>query len=245
MFGVSATHFPKSRGSKSPKASRKASPEPTPAPAAPGFMVMGPDGRPIFAPVGHFAPSQEARSSSSRYTGARTAHTGQLAQGPPSNDIPHPPYPPRYYPMPDEMPPRQSFNRSPDELFIPRARAASTAHFSFNPYASRPESSSSGRRNVSGPADVSYMKIPRKPTASPLAEHPPRARDHQDQEGFDTQEAIENALGSDESEDEDDEDEGVKVEVVADPRGTGYSVDRGGGGGAGGGDNAARRRRRK
>jgi len=237
MFGLSATDSPKSRASKSPKASRKTSPEPISQPTAPGLMIPGPDGRPIFAPVGYFAhPPESARSNSSRTGGARYSPSGNRAPGTPPYDVPYPAYPPRYYPMPDELRPPSSSRRSPDELFMPRARAASTAQYSFNPYAARPEPSSPSRRNVSGPAEVSYSRVPRKVPASPLAEHSSRSQPVVRDDSSSNEEEVEEDSSSSESEDEDDN-EGVKVEVVPDTKGGGYRIDRATGG--------ERRRRRK
>jgi len=238
MFGLSATNSPKSRTSKSPKTSRKPSPEPTSQSAAPGFVVPGPDGRPVLAPVGYFAhPMEPVRVGNSRPGGARHSPSGDHLSGTPPYDVPYPAYPPRYYPMPEESRPPSSSRRSPDELFLPRARAASTAQYPFNPYVSRPEPSSPSRRNVSGPAEVSYSRIPRKAPASPLAEHPSRAQHVVREDSSSGEEEIEGVPSSSESEDDDDDNEGVKVDVAPDPKGPGYRIDRASGG--------EKRRRRK
>lgn len=237
MFGLSATNSPKSRASKSPKTSRKPSPEPTSQAAAPGFMVPGPDGRPILAPVGYFAhPLDPVRGANSRPDGARHSPVSDRLAGTPPHDMPYTAYPPRYYPMPEESPPPLSSRRSPDELFLPRARAASTAQYPFNPYISRAQPSSPSRRNVSGPADVSYSRIPRKAPASPLDEHPSRSHHVVRENSSSGDDQVEGMPSSSESEDDDDN-EGVKVDVVPDSKGTGYRIDRASGG--------EKRRRRK
>ncbi|GAB7345349.1 hypothetical protein MBLNU457_3701t1 [Dothideomycetes sp. NU457] len=237
MFGLSATNSPKSRASKSPKTSRKPSPEPSSQSAAPGFMVPGPDGRPILAPVGYFAhPLDPVRAGNSRPDGARHSPMSHRFAATPPYDVPYPPYPARYYPMPEESRPPLSSRRSPDELFLPRARAASTAQYPFNPYISRAQPSSPSRRNVSGPADVSYSRIPRKAPASPLDEHPSRSHHVVREDSSSGEDEVVGVPSSSESED-DDENEGVKVDVVPAATGAGYRIDRASG--------AEKRRRRK
>lgn len=253
LFGLPAANSSKSRAPKSPKTSRKPSPESS-APAAPGFMMPGPDGRPVYAPFGYFPPPPEALRPGSSRSGSRSASSSSRKPATPPYDMPYPPpYPSRYYPMPPEdYRPPSSSRRSPEELFMPRARAASTAQYPVDPYGSRPAPvSGSGRRNVSGPPDVPYSKLRRVAPSSPLAEYPHREQDSRDRRpvpraqqsssgSSDSPETNEGTPSSSSSEDDEDEEE-VKVEVVQGSKGQGYTVDRvpvGKGG-------ESRRRRRK
>ena len=64
----------------------------TPSYPAPGFMVAGPDGRPMYAPFGYYPPERPHSSRAS----SGSASSSSKPRTPPY-DTPYPPYPPRYY----------------------------------------------------------------------------------------------------------------------------------------------------
>ena len=200
-------------------------------PVAPGFVVAGPDGRPIYAPIGYYPPSPgpspygpssrpESRSGSSH----SLQHTPPLPQGqfraPPKqrySSVPEHHFqpssttrgPPSPRPMPDE----------PE--WQPRARSSSNLAYPVDPYQYQtyaqpvpqmPAHYIQGRRNVSGPAGVGYPTLrPAGPTAHPYASSSdPSLLRREYPVGSGNPESTSDG----DDDDDDDEDEGVQVDVV-------------------------------
>ncbi|KAG8623396.1 hypothetical protein KVT40_008372 [Elsinoe batatas] len=222
----SRTRIPKT----SPKQSRHASLDNTHDPrGAPGFVVPGPDGQPMYSPLPYYPPSSYSRSD------ARTASTSSVRHIPQDYQGGYVPYSPRYFTPQDYKPTSSTTSRRspPDELHLPRTRerASSSVPYPSDPHL-RAGSSSHARRNVSGPAGTSYDRHRRTPT-SPLAEYPvrgdslgKRAEDfevHDEDEGSSDGVVVVNDEG--ESEGSDSDEEGVKVEVGLDGR-DGYKIER-------------------
>ncbi|KAJ9626338.1 hypothetical protein H2203_003970 [Taxawa tesnikishii (nom. ined.)] len=143
----------------------------------PGFRVAGPDGQPIYAPFGYYPPSDTARHSpTTSRTTSRSTSASSKRQPTPPYDAPHPPgYQSRYYgpPTPDLRPRSSTSTRSDEPPRIPRNRSASSAQqyyadvFGPGPNPAPPGiGSAGGRRNFSGPPDVSYSTLRRVPPAS-------------------------------------------------------------------------------
>ena len=202
---------------------------------APGFVVAGPDGRPIYAPVGYYPPSPgpspygpssrpESRSGSSH----SLQHTPPLSQGqfraPPKqrySSVPEHHFrststsrgPPSPRPMPDE----------PD--WQPRARSSSNLPYPLEAYQYQtyaqpiqqmPAQYVQGRRNVSGPAGVGYPTLrPAAPSAHPYASSSdPSLLRREYPSGSGNLEST--------SDDDDNEDEGVQVDLT--PYGQSYDI---------------------
>ncbi|KAF2157644.1 hypothetical protein K461DRAFT_289943 [Myriangium duriaei CBS 260.36] len=159
----------RSRGPRSPKQSRSPPIDATTPTQPPGFLIPGPDERPVYAPISYFPPQSGYRSTSD----ARPSSS----ETPPGADGPYVPYSPRYftpqhYRSPSGTKPSHSSRRSQaDELHMPpsRARASSSVQHSDSP---RAQGSSYGRRNVSGPAEMAFSRLRQMDLASPLYEHP-------------------------------------------------------------------------
>lgn len=209
----------------------------------PGFRVAGPDGQPIYAPFGYYPPSDTARHSpTTSRTTSRSTSASSKRQPTPPYDAPHPPgYQSRYYgpPTPDLRPRSSTSTRSDEPPRIPRNRSASSAQqyyadvFGPGPNPAPPGiGSAGGRRNFSGPPDVSYSTLRRVPPASssPLrASVPVSASDPNLRVGRGSK----SALGKESSSSTDEEGEGVQVEVEVVPEtrttgggGEGYRIDR-------------------
>jgi hypothetical protein len=204
-------------------------------PVAPGFVVAGPDGRPIYAPIGYYPPSPglspygpssrpESRSGSSH----SLQHTPPLPQGqfraPPKQ---------RYSSLPEHHFQSSSTSRGPpsprpmpDELdWQPRARSSSNLPYPVDPFQYQtnlqrvpqlPAQYTQGRRNVTGPAGVGY---PTLRAAAPVAHSYASSSDPSL-----LRRAYPSESGNTESpsDDDDDEDEGVQVNVV--PYGQSYDI---------------------
>ena len=235
FFGGAARSSSKTPNGKSPKTPRKSSRDKTSASPAPGFMVQGPHGQPVYAPFGYFPPPPDnfrPPSGSSR-SGSRSASASSKRQITPPYDVPYPPYPaypPRYYPMPEDLrPPSSSSRRSPDDLYIPRNRANTSAHYPDDLHLP-PMPAAQGRRNVTGPPDVSYTKLRRMAPSSPLAEQPslpPRSDSLPDRRSGQPVRVERRASSSSDSESSsEDDDQGVSVEIVPESKDDGYRIDR-------------------
>ncbi|KAL9605069.1 MAG: hypothetical protein Q9219_000003 [cf. Caloplaca sp. 3 TL-2023] len=143
-----------------------------------GSIAPGSDGRPIYSPSEHYPPTTKKPSSS------RNSRSGSLAGSAPNYQQSTPPLPssqfwsgqPRYssepnYPSP--LPASQMMRRLPDDPhWNPRPRSASSNHqYPSDPYQqpfpspspSHPSHYGQGRRIVSGPAEVQYHGIVRRP----------------------------------------------------------------------------------
>lgn len=230
LFGTSSS--PSASRTRTPKTSRKSSSEQqsTPSNYPPAFMVAGPDGVPLYPPMGYYpAPDTLRQSPVGSRPGSRSVSASSKRQVTPPYEAAYPPYPPRFYgpPPPSDMRPASSSStgRTPsdDSLRIPRNRAASSVPYPqdlFSASAGMP--AAQGRRNVSGPADISYAKLRRVPPSSPLAaretstspaqEWPPRTDSRR-------------SRGSSSSS-TDDDGAGVRVEIVPEADGEGYRIDR-------------------
>lgn len=215
----------RNRQSKSPKTSRKPSLEATVS-APPAFMGHGSGGQPLYSPYTYPFPQDGLRpsSQSSRDT-SRSASANNKRQLTPPYDYPYPGYAPyqhRYYPMPDEPRQPSSSRRSPDELFVPRHRAATSAHRPDDLHLP-PMPSPQGRRTVTGPPDVSYSKLRHVAPRSPLAEQPPIPRADRPP---DRRASTPNPEESSSSESSEDDEQGVRVDIVPEVKGDGYRIER-------------------
>ncbi|GAB7349657.1 hypothetical protein MBLNU459_g0332t1 [Dothideomycetes sp. NU459] len=247
LFGTSSPSVPKTR---TPKSTRKSSNEQQGAPYAsnnppPAFMVAGPDGVPLYAPVGYYPSLDNIRSSpSASRPGSRSVSASSRRQVTPPYENNYPPYPSRFHGPPSDLrPPSSSSSSRPpsdDALRVPRNRSASTVPYPQDLFGAPAVPAVQSRRNVSGPPDISYAKLRRVPPSSPLAareastntgqEWPPRTDSRR-------------SRGSSSSS-TDDDGEGVRVEIVPEGDGDGYRIDRKPvGEGAGSGNSGARRRK--
>ncbi|PNS17726.1 NFX1-type zinc finger-containing protein 1 [Sphaceloma murrayae] len=182
----------------SPKPSRHASLDATPSSSAPGFLVPGPDGQPVYAKIPYYQQSNYSRSDARSASSSSVHHTPHYEGG-------YVPYSPRYFTPQDyrDHRPSSGSRRSPvDELNLPRTRERASSSLPY-PSGYRGET----RRNVSGPAGMGYER--RRAPTSPLKEYQGDER-VEDFEVRDDSEAVgdESAEGNSEG-----EDEGVKVEV--------------------------------
>ncbi len=175
LFGNGSSSSPAKSNSKA-KVNRKSSseqqvPQALPYPmAAPGVMIPGPDGIPVYAALPYPPPSPAYRRTNSggSQPGSRSGSKHSRREStPPERTDPYGQYPMRYYPPPSMRPPSSSSNRSlPDDLdwyppSAPRTRSASNAHPVPYPHPDQDVQPSlpaaqavqgSPRRNVSGPA---------------------------------------------------------------------------------------------
>lgn len=235
FFSSPAANASRARLPKSspPKQSRHSSLDAGHPPAgAPGFLVPGPDGQPMYAPLPYYPPSSYSRTDARSASSSSVHHT-------PRNDAGYIPYSPRYFTPQDyrdHRPSSSSTSRrsATDELNLPRTRerASSSVPFPSEQYTR----ASGSRRNVSGPADSRYERSRRAPT-SPLAEYPPRgdslgarAEDFEvrDGDGEDDEASSEGVVVVNEGESESgsgSDGEGVKVEVSLEGR-EGYRIER-------------------
>lgn len=227
---------------------------------APGIMVPGPDGVPVYAPIGYGPPSPDFRrttfggTSTSQPTSRSASKHNRRESTPPerSSADPYANYPLRYYPPQGMRPPSSSSNRSlPDDIDwhppAPRTRSASNAQYAgydvseSGPLALPAAQSSSSRRNVSGPplapGDMRYSSLRRVPAgSSPLAGRPgPGYASYSDPTMVArTNSGLRRELGEEDSSSESSdssEDEGVQVEILPDDA-EGYTVARTSGAGA-------------
>ncbi|KAI4160506.1 MAG: hypothetical protein L6R39_000212 [Caloplaca ligustica] len=205
----------------------------------PGKHGPGPDGRPIYAPMGYYPPTANLPSSSrGSRPGSRTGSSANLQQ--PTPALPSNQYwsgQPRHAPGYDHAPPSPSMRRLPDDPhWDPRPRSAS-ANYQYpadpqyhQPYPSLPPPNSppysQGRRIVSGPAEVQYPSISRR--AVPMSSAHAASSDPslpRQAYGSGTRHQGEEGWASEEETDDDGEDYGVQVDVL--PSEHGYEVRRG------------------
>jgi len=226
LFSAPAPKTNKSRSSKSRSRdnSMDSSGGSTPQNPPPGFMVQGPNGQPMYAPIGYFPPYADGGRPPSSHS--RPASASRKPQATPSYD-PYSPYQSsRYLSRPEVYRPSSSSpRRSPDELYVPRHRAASSAQFSPEGYCHPSMPPRQGRRNVSGPADVNYTKLRRVAPSSPLAEQPsPMLEEIPDRRA--SAPAMDQRDGTPSSSSSGDDNQGVRIEIVPDSKGGGYRIDR-------------------
>ncbi|KAL8843619.1 MAG: hypothetical protein Q9170_000123 [Blastenia crenularia] len=193
----------------------------------PGLLVPGPDGRPVHTPIGYYPPTaKQPPGSRGSQSGSRSGSSSNLQQSTPP--LPSSQYwsgQPRYPSESDyspSLPASPLMRRLPDDPhWNPRPRSASSNYqYPLDPQYRQPHSTppppnssyySQGRRIVSGPAEIQYPSIPRRPlpmssthAASADSVLPRRAhyggRDQGDSASTE---------GT-----EDDEDHGVQVEVL-------------------------------
>ncbi|KAK5173657.1 uncharacterized protein LTR77_002338 [Saxophila tyrrhenica] len=247
LFGNGSSSSPAKSNSKA-KVNRKPSAEQqTPYPMnAPGMMVPGPDGMPVFAPIGYGGPpSPEYRrnnSGGSQPSSRSASKHSRRESTPPERTDPYAQYPMRYYPPHQQgmRPPSSSSNRSlPDDIdwyppVNPRTRSASLAYDQDVPLAlPAAQTQSPGRRNVSNPAYASPLRRTAA-GSSPLASRPtpgypsysdPAITGHRGSgSGLRQQHGVadESSSGNEGS-----EDAGVQVDILPDEGfGGGYSISR-------------------
>lgn len=249
LFGTGSSSPAKSNSKA--KVNRKSSAEqalPYPTGQGPaGIMVAGPDGAPVYAPIGYGPPSPEFRRTQSGGSrpGSRSASKhGRRESTPPERTDAYAQYPlQRYYPPPGVRPESSGSNRSlPDDIDwyppAPRNRSTSNAQYTGYPttdYDAPPPlpAAQGNRRNVSGPPDVRYASLRRVPPSSPLAQRPvPAHASHSDppvsmrktSSGLSRSQAVDRSSSSTSSSSDD---QGVQIEIVPDAAGgTGYSINR-------------------
>ena len=253
LFGTSSPSPAKSNSKA--KVNRKPSAEQSlPYPVGqgpPGIMVPGPDGTPVYAPIGYYGgpPSPEFIRSQSRGSrpGSRSASKHSRREStPPERTAEYAQYPlPRYYHPGTSRPDSSGSNRSlPDDIDWypppPTGRNRSSSNVPYpggytTDYEGALLPAAQGRRNVSGPPDVRYANLRRAPpSSSPLAQRPvPGHARHSDPavtgmvkrtSGL-SQEVGGSSESSESSSSSDDQ--GVQVEIVPDSNGgTGYSINR-------------------
>jgi hypothetical protein len=227
---------------KASKASLKPSDSPPKLSGGPGLLVPGPDGQPLYAPLGYYStlPSSasSSRTSSRANSMQQASHPGPAYYGPPK----------RYFSGPEQYygpPPYQ--NASPRTMQedmgwqqqAPPSRSSSniayppTEHFpqpgQYQSYAPPPSqqqysnSSSQGRRIVSTPAGAAEVDYPSiRPLRGSLGTHAnsdPALRTMRRTSAP----VAEGGTSSEESESSDDDGQGVQV-TVEERRGTGYAV---------------------
>ncbi|MCJ1253108.1 hypothetical protein MMC24_000915 [Lignoscripta atroalba] len=202
--------------------------------APPGFIVPGPDGNPVYAPIGYYQPPALPYGSSSR-PGSRSASSNSQKHQytPPLQQSQYRSPPKRYSSVPEQHSQPSPAARTPplprplpdDPSWIPRPRSASSTHsLSTDPYPYQayspslpqvPHQYSQGRRNVSGPPEVQYSTTRTMvPSARPYASasDPSLLRQEYSGEGRTSEDDLE----------DDDDDNGVQVDVIS--YGQGYGV---------------------
>ncbi|KAL1304804.1 hypothetical protein AAFC00_003732 [Neodothiora populina] len=229
-----------SRTKGTPRSSRKSSLAGEQSNAAPpAFTIAGPDGVPMYAPGYYSSSSPElVRPGSSRSrAGSRSASSGnQRDVTPPVSEPTYVAYHPgRLYGGP---PGSSEDSGGGGGLRLPRNRSASNAQFSSEFFGTPPLPAVQNRRNVSGPADVSYSRVPRVQARSPLAPRQEAGSSFSAQQAWPGRgesragagDAAGNSGGSSGrgsvSSGSDDGEQGVRVEVLPDRLGGGYTIDR-------------------
>lgn len=167
------------------KVARKTSGEQTlpylpPGPGAPGIMVPGPNGVPIYAPIVYGSSSPELLRAQPR-SRSTSKHSRREATPERNGEQAYASYSPRYYPPQSGVrPPSSSSSRSlqdDQDWYPPPTRNRSTSNaqgypaYRLDDYDSM--SAAHARRNVSGPPDIRYASLRRAPpSSSPLAPRP-------------------------------------------------------------------------
>lgn len=137
----------------------------------PGVVVEGPDGIVTYTPIGHFPPQVSSRNSPTRPRSSTSL--SQKPRNTPPPYLSEHPQGGRHFS--EEIRPTSS-GHSPriplphEESWAPSSRrsSASSQGYSHDPFdyqvsSGYPEPQSSGRRNVSGPPQVSYSSVRRSP----------------------------------------------------------------------------------
>ncbi|KAL8943639.1 MAG: hypothetical protein Q9216_000927 [Gyalolechia sp. 2 TL-2023] len=205
----------------------------------PGMIVPGPDGRPVHTPIGYYPPlAKQSSGSQGPRAGSRSGSTSNLQQSTPP--LPSSPYwsgQSRYPSEPDYPSPSPAsplMRRLPDDPhWNPRPRSASSNHqYTLEPqyhqtYASHPPHNSTRygheRRIVSGPAEVQYPSISRRPL--PMSSTHAASSDPSLPRRIQCGERDLDVNASAEETEDDDEDYGVQVDVLQNEHG--YEVRRG------------------
>ncbi|KAI4171275.1 MAG: hypothetical protein LQ343_004352 [Gyalolechia ehrenbergii] len=206
----------------------------------PGMIVPGPDGRPMHTPIGYYPPiAKQPSGSQGPWSGSRSGSSSSLQQS-------TPPLPSSQYwsgqlryssesDYPSTSPASPLMRRLPDDPhWNPRPRSTSSNHqYPLEPqyhqaYSSPPPPHNSshygqGRRIVSGPAEVQYPSISRRPlpmsSVHAASSDPSLPRMVQGGERD-----LDDSASADETEDEDEE-YGVQVDPL--PNDHEYEVRRG------------------
>ncbi|CAK4029652.1 Hypothetical predicted protein [Lecanosticta acicola] len=193
-----------------------------PGSPAPGIMVPGPNGVPVYAPLAYYGPPSPefARRSPSGGAGSRSSSKQSRRESTPPElyqALPH-----RYYPAAPRPESREGSSRPyPDDVdwYPPppsRTRSASNAQYTGYRHPedydmAPPGPAAQGRRHASGPPDVRYANLRRAPpSSSPLATR--------SQPAGSALRRVETSSSSSSS-----EDQGVQVDIVPDDNG-GYQV---------------------
>ena len=141
----------------------------------PGFIVAGPDGRPVYAPFGYYPPSPVSPYGPSSRPNSRTGSTHSLQHTPPVPQSQSRSQQKRYFSVPEQQAQASSGNRGtslprplPDDLdWQPRVRSASNLAYPSDvhqystyspPIPQMPVQYAQGRRNVSGP-EIGYPSL--------------------------------------------------------------------------------------
>ncbi|MCJ1387801.1 hypothetical protein MMC18_000644 [Xylographa bjoerkii] len=201
----------------------------------PGFLVAGPDGRPIYAPFGYYPPSPVSPYGPLSRPSSRTGSTHSLQHTPPLPQSQSRSQQKRYFSVPEQQPRASSGSRGtssprplPDDPdWQPRTRSTSNLAYSSDlypyptyspPLPQMPIQYSQGRRNVSGP-EIGYPSLRGVHAARPYAASSDPSLLRREYSGDGGQ------YEQDDSEDQvdyNDDDEGVQVEVV--PYGQNYGA---------------------
>ena len=228
----------------------------------PGFVVAGPDGKTIYAPIG-YEPAPGPPSGSSSRPGSRSTSSHSLSQQTPPVALPqYRGQQKRYFSVPEQHLPLSTSRthtpplprpQSAETSWISRSRSSSsTQPYPVDPHQYRtyspplpqiPAQYVQGRRNVSGPTEVQYPYMRSPPPSSvarPYASSSDPSLLRREYSAGNGQHDIVGVEYDDEDED-DDEDEGVQVDVR--PYGQGYNVNVTAGG-SGSGSIRARKGRR-
>ncbi len=152
----------------------------------PGFLIPGPDGVQMYAPLGYYDSPIALSSRSLSRPGSRSISSHDQQQYQHTSPVPqyqHHHQQQRYFSVPENgpsavRPPSSSSRGSPrplpdDPNWIPRVRSASSVQpytvdpFQYQTYSPpKPQIASQhiqGRRNVSGPPDIQYSSVRRIP----------------------------------------------------------------------------------
>ena len=208
----------------------------------PGFVVAGPDGKTIYAPIG-YEPATGPSSGSSSRPGSRSTSSHSLSQQtPPLSQPQYRSQQKRYFSVPEQhLPSSTSRTRTPpsprpqqaDTSWTSRSRSASSSQpYPLDPLQYQthspplpqiPAQHFKNRRNVSGPSEFHYPYVrspPPSSSARPYASSSdPSLLRREYSAGSGHHEIISTEYDDDE---DDDEDEGVQVDVR--PYGQGYNV---------------------
>jgi hypothetical protein len=248
LFGGNSTSPAKSNSKA--KVSRKPSAERA-LPYPPGqtpqtVVVQGPDGTPVYAPIGYYGPPSpefiRSQTRSSQPSSRSASKHSRRESTPPERTAEYVQYPLRYYNPGTARPDSSGSNRSlPDEVewnpppLNGRYRSSSNVPYPPTGYATDYEGAllpaAQGRRNVSGPPEVRYSSLRRVPPSSPLAQRPvPAHASHSDPTVVKRASGLSQQVGgsSESSESSSSSDDaGVQVEILPDPTSAnGYSITR-------------------